>query len=97
MKLKKLIAKDEVAVLVNTMLKAIGAPIGIQSVNGRHLLGQDMSQPPGRYPVEMDGELLGWVTGGPPALAIVSLLTHLAGKEAEKRRWPARCWTSTAS
>lgn len=85
MKLKKLIAKDEVAVLVETMLKAIGAPIGIQTVNGRHLLGQELAQPPGRYPVDLDGELLGWVTGGPPALAIVTLLTHLAGKEAEKK------------
>jgi serine phosphatase RsbU (regulator of sigma subunit) len=61
--------------------------IGIQDVNGELLLGDDNKEiSVEKYPVELEGETLGWVAGPEEKAASVALLlSHIANREFEKK------------
>ncbi|MCI0528630.1 MAG: hypothetical protein L0Y56_14420, partial [Nitrospira sp.] len=83
--LKRLVSRKEIVSVICDLIRALDTPIGIQDASGKLLLGDASSSPWGRYPVQLTGEVIGWVTGGEKALAIASLLNYLATHELEKK------------
>jgi hypothetical protein len=83
--LKRLLAKKEVSSILSGILNAIGTPISIQDTEGNLLIDNPQTPPLGKYPVELAGEVIGWVIGSEKASPIASLLTHLAKNELEKK------------
>jgi len=84
--LKSLLGKNkEATAVIANLIEAIGTPIGIEDTDGRLLFGEASANSKTKYPVKLEGEILGWVSGGEKAETIADLLTHLAGKEAEKK------------
>ena len=82
--LKRLIKKGAYSVL-NDIIKATGATITIQDRDYRILMGDDDKRLLGGYPVELSGEVIGWVSGGDKASTVATLLTYLADKELERK------------
>jgi transcriptional regulator with GAF, ATPase, and Fis domain len=82
-RLKRLVDRNKE--VISRLIDAIAAPIGITDADGRLLLGDLDDSSPGRYPVELEGEPLGWVIGGDQTAAIGSLLSYLVGREVEQR------------
>jgi signal transduction histidine kinase len=84
--LKSLLGRNkETAAVVANLVAAMGTSIGIEDAEGRLLLGEANANSKTKYPVKLEGEILGWVIGGEKAETIAGLLTHLASKEAEKK------------
>lgn len=83
--LKKLLAKKEVWSLLSNLLSAIDSPISIQDAQGKLLIDNDSTQPLEKYPVELAGEVIGWVIGDEKGFAVASLLSHLVKNEFEKK------------
>jgi len=84
--LKSLLGKNkEATVVITNLVEAIGTAVSIEDTEGRLLLGEANANSKAKYPVRLEGEILGWVIGDEKAETIASLLTHLAGKEAEKK------------
>jgi serine phosphatase RsbU (regulator of sigma subunit) len=77
--------KKEASAAIASLLKAIGAPASIENAEGRLLLGDLIENPEAKYPIELEGETLGWVSGSQQVEAVAALLTHLAGAEVEKK------------
>src|SRR4028118_992784 len=87
--LKRLLAKKEVSSILNDLLKVIDTPITIQDIDGKLFIDIDIDndriQPLEKYPVELAGEVIGWVIGGEKASFVASLLSHLLKNELEKK------------
>ncbi|MFB8788539.1 MAG: adenylate/guanylate cyclase domain-containing protein [Potamolinea sp.] len=83
--LKRLISKKEVSSLIVEMLPLTGDKICIQDALRQPLMGNVSVAPSPQYPVKLNGEVIGWVTGDEKASPIASLLTYLANKEMEKK------------
>jgi sigma-B regulation protein RsbU (phosphoserine phosphatase) len=64
---------------------ALGAGLAIEDAEGALLLGERAGDAASRCAVTLDGEHLGWVSGGPHAAAVAAVLGHLAAKEAERK------------
>lgn len=77
--------KKDGGTVVAALVQALGVPIDIEDPEGRLLAGVALHDSRERHPVALDGQTLGWVSGGPPAEAVAALLGHLAAKEAEKK------------
>ncbi|GAK53818.1 conserved hypothetical membrane protein, SpoIIE and 5TMR of 5TMR-LYT family [Candidatus Moduliflexus flocculans] len=85
MRLKKLM-KREVTKLAQELIDATGAPIAVLDEDGQILLGAESPDAAlTKFPIELEGETLGWVVGTGQASAIAALLSHLAEREYEKR------------
>lgn len=82
--LRKLIDK-EVSSILNDIIDAIGTPISIHDAGGSFLIGYDTADEADRYPVELSGNVIGWVRGGKKANPVATLLSYLASKEFEKK------------
>ena len=95
--LKKLITRDDTASIITGLASTLGARMDIQDTNGSRLIsfnGGTPSPEPGgaknivlpcRHPVELAGEVIGWVAGNTEASFMASFLTFLANKEREKK------------
>ena len=83
-RLKKLL-KKETASIVQGIVETLGIPIGIQDSEGKLLFGEGESFSSGKYPIELEGEVLGWVGGSEKASSVALLLSHLATREFEKK------------
>ena len=83
---KKLLAKKEVAKILNEVSRDISATVGIQDHQGNLLWGEIPENPSGRYPITIGDEVLGWVVSIGEAASISSLLSYLAKEELEKRQ-----------
>jgi two-component system, NtrC family, sensor kinase len=85
MSLKKLVFRKELAV-VKEMVDAIDPSISIQSDEGHLLLGERVQRSDFRYPIQLDDQIIGWVTGTDDrAKTVATLLTHFSYREMEKR------------
>ncbi|MGK7878279.1 MAG: GAF domain-containing protein [Xenococcaceae cyanobacterium] len=84
-KLKRLIAKKEVSSLLNEMIEALGVAMGIQDAEGKRLMGNDADNSLEQYPIELEGEVIGWVSGEKKASPIAALLTYIANRELEQK------------
>ena len=83
---KKLLAKKEVAEILNQAIRDISATVGIQDTQGKLLWGESPENPSGRYPIAVDDQVLGWVVSQGDALSISSLLSYLAKEEINRRQ-----------
>jgi phosphoserine phosphatase RsbU/P len=77
--------KKDAAPVLAALVQALGAPVRVEDAEGQLLAGAAVADAVERYPVALDGQTLGWVSGGPHAETVASLLAHLAGKEAERK------------
>ncbi len=84
--LKKLVLRKELS-LVTEVIGALDANLCVQSDEGVHLLGNTLqqSEPAERAAIQLEGETIGWVSGGPKAEIAAKLLSRLACRELEKR------------
>ena len=82
--LKRLFEKGAYSLLSN-VIKAIDASLSIQDRDYRILIGDNDQGLLGGYPIEVSGEVIGWVSGGDKAPSVADLLTYLADKELEKK------------
>ncbi|MGH2522195.1 MAG: GAF domain-containing protein [Anaerolineales bacterium] len=86
MKLKRMLGAGRPAtVLIHELIEALGAPLSVQDTDGAVLLGAANPDSITMHPIKSEGELLGWVVGGPPGALVARLLDLLASKETEKR------------
>jgi len=95
--LQKFITKNDVSVAITGIAEALNARMDIQGANGMLLISFDSGNPscksgetknivlPCRYPVELAGEVVGWVAGDTKASSMAALLTFLINKELEKK------------
>ncbi|MBW4515051.1 MAG: GAF domain-containing protein [Timaviella obliquedivisa GSE-PSE-MK23-08B] len=82
--LKKLVFKKELS-LIKEIVNAVDSQITIQDSDGQFLLGKPIASYSHQFPIQLAGQLLGWVNGDERAAAIASLLENLAHREIEKR------------
>jgi serine phosphatase RsbU (regulator of sigma subunit) len=82
--LQKLFRRNTVT-LVQDISKAMAVSIGIRTLNGELLFGDEQSFQDGQYPVQVEDDLLGWVGGTAQAAVIASLVSQIAAQEIEKR------------
>jgi two-component system, sensor histidine kinase ChiS len=59
--------------------------IAVEDAAGQLLLGTAISQPAVRQPVELNGEVIGYVAGGARAPVFAELLRQLVAKESERK------------
>ncbi len=84
--LKKLVLRKELS-LVTEVIEALDANLCVQSAEGVYLLGNTLQQAesPYRSAIQLEGETIGWVSGGAKADIAAKLLSSLACRELEKR------------
>lgn len=82
--LKKLVLRKELS-LIKEVISAIDSSLSIYDANDNLLLGSANNHGMHNYPVRLEGEIIGWVTGSEKANIVASLLSHLANKELEKK------------
>ncbi|MFI5187727.1 MAG: adenylate/guanylate cyclase domain-containing protein [Chitinophagales bacterium] len=68
-----------------TLIKELSKEIWIEDEDGKVLLGNAVEGFSSSFPVLLGDEKLGWVKGDEKGALIANLLSHLAGKEAEKK------------
>jgi two-component system, NtrC family, sensor kinase len=83
--LKKLVLRKELS-LVTEVIGALDANLCVQSAEGVYLLGNSLQQTEThKCAIQLEGETIGWVSGGPKADIAAKLLARLACCELEKR------------
>ena len=82
--LKKLVFRKELS-LIKALVNAINPSISIQNEEGEFLVGSGANHGDNQYPVELEGDVIGWVQGDDKAAVVASLLSRLASREWEKR------------
>ena len=84
-KLKRLLSKrKKTAALLNNLAEMNNLTLGIEDVEGKVLLGAAGDDTLTKFPITLEGTLLGWVIGPEQAAPLADLIEHLAEKEAEK-------------
>jgi signal transduction histidine kinase len=86
--LKKILHKKEVSSLVQDLVHQFNMAIAVELVDGTILMsigehGEQTSE--NRYPIEVSGEIIGWVVGGEQATLLATLLSFIAKQEGEKK------------
>ena len=82
--LRKIVLKKELS-LVQDFIDIIDPNASIQSAEGHLILKSNFSNPTThRYPIKLDGRIIGWVNGNEKAEVIAKLLAQLAYRELEK-------------
>ncbi|MBD2523272.1 ATP-binding protein [Nostoc sp. FACHB-133] len=83
--LRKILNKKELPSLLHNLVHQLNIAIDVELVDGTKLLSIGEQATENRYPIEMSGEIIGWVVGGEQATLVASLLSLLAKQEAEKK------------
>lgn len=84
-KLKRLLARQEVRQVVNDLVEHLDAPIIIQDKTGKLIFGTELVPYEDKYPITLGEQLLGWVMGGKQGLALANLLSYLARAEQDRK------------
>ena len=85
--LARLLAEEEAAALVRSVITATGAVLAVSDTAGRRLLdasGGSCHETQQKYPVMCEGEVAGWVSGGEQARPVAALLGQLIRQESDK-------------
>lgn len=77
--------KKDAALVITNLINAMGTNICIEDADGRLLLGDAVENPIAKFPILLEGETLGWVSGDKTAEAVAELVRHLVAKEIEKK------------
>ncbi|MEH2266146.1 GAF domain-containing sensor histidine kinase [Nostoc sp.] len=83
--LRKMLNKKELPSLFNNLVHQFGIAVDVELIDGTKLISIGERTKENRYPVEVSGEIIGWVVGGEQAIILASLLSFLAKQEAEKK------------
>ncbi|MEB3337340.1 MAG: GAF domain-containing SpoIIE family protein phosphatase [Leptolyngbyaceae bacterium] len=83
--LKRLLAKKEVASLVQEAINATGMQIGITDIKDNLLLGSLPQSTYEKYPIELADETIGWILSSQEPVLISSLLAHVTSEALEKK------------
>jgi signal transduction histidine kinase len=85
--LKKVIYQKELRLIVDQFMHHIDHSICIQQANGKILIGKapENKNVTHQYPIELAGELVGWVIGDQKSAMIASLISYAVKQEAEKK------------
>jgi len=84
--LERLLArKSEMGKIVSDLSDFSGSPFTIEDKDGKVLLGSNAAGPGLRYPIELEDQILGWVTGDTNASVLAAVLSYGARQEDEKK------------
>lgn len=83
--LRKMLNKKELPSLLHNLIYQFNIAIDVELVDGTKLISIGEQTVENRYPIEVSGEIIGWVVGGEQATLLAALLSFLAKQEAEKK------------
>ncbi|MEH2113685.1 sensor histidine kinase [Nostoc sp.] len=83
--LRKILNKKELPSLLHNLVYQFNIAVDIELVDGTKLISIGEQTAENRYPIEVSGEIIGWVVGGEQATILATLLSFLAKQEAEKK------------
>ncbi|QMS90387.1 GAF domain-containing protein [Nostoc edaphicum CCNP1411] len=83
--LRKLLNKKELPSLIHNLVYQFNIAIDVELVDGTKLISIGEQTAKNRYPIEVSGEIIGWVVGEEQATLLATLLSFLAKQEAEKK------------
>ncbi|BDI18910.1 hypothetical protein ANSO36C_47120 [Nostoc cf. commune SO-36] len=83
--LRKILNKKELPSLVHNLVYQFNIAIDVELVDGTKLISIGKQTTENRYPIEVSGEIIGWVVGEEQATLLATLLSFLAKQEAEKK------------
>ncbi|MEH2453794.1 ATP-binding protein [Nostoc sp.] len=83
--LRKILNKKELPSLLQGLVYQLNIAIDVELVDGTKLISIGEQTAENRYPIEVSGEIIGWVVGGEQATLLATLLSFLAKQEAEKK------------
>jgi HD-GYP domain-containing protein (c-di-GMP phosphodiesterase class II) len=83
--LKRIISKKEVSSLLNGLSNFSGTDLCIKDAEQNIIAGNYSCDSHYIYPVDLDGNIIGWVCGEENARVIAGLLNHIASIELEKK------------
>ncbi|WP_375510396.1 ATP-binding protein [uncultured Nostoc sp.] len=83
--LRKMLNKKELPSLLHNLIYQFNIAIDVELVDGTKLISIGEQTAKNRYPIEVSGEIIGWVVGEEQATLLATLLSFLAKQEAEKK------------
>ena len=83
--LSKLIKKQALTPIIQRLVGDLDTSIIIEDNTGKLLMATEGAEKLTRYPIEVAGDVIGWVYGTEKVAVIASLLTSMAETEDEKR------------
>ncbi|MDZ7953406.1 ATP-binding protein [Nostoc sp. DedQUE09] len=83
--LRKMLNKKELPSLIHNLVYQFNIAIDVELVDGTKLISIGEQTVENRYPIEVSGEIIGWVVGQEQATLLANLLSFLAKQEAEKK------------
>ncbi|MEH1837747.1 MAG: ATP-binding protein [Nostoc sp.] len=83
--LRKMLNKKELPSLIHNLIYQFNIAIDVELVDGTKLISIGKQTVENRYPIEVSGEIIGWVIGEEQATILANLLSFLAKQEAEKK------------
>lgn len=83
--LKKILNKKELPSLLHNLVYQFNIAIDVELADGTKLISIGEQTTKNRYPIEVSGEIIGWVVGEEQASLLATLLSFLAKQEAEKK------------
>ncbi|MCC5663701.1 GAF domain-containing protein [Nostoc sp. CHAB 5784] len=83
--LRKILNKKELPSLLHNLVNQLNIAIDVELVDGTKLISIGEQTAKNRFPIEVSGEIIGWVVGEEQATLLATLLSFLAKQEAEKK------------
>ena len=83
--LKKVLNKKDIQGVIKNIANAIGTSICVEDIQGKKLLGTLADDSANKYPVELAGEVIGWVSGEEKAAAVADMIGYIMKQELEKK------------
>ncbi|MEH2387239.1 MAG: GAF domain-containing protein [Nostoc sp.] len=83
--LRKILNKKELPSILHNLVYQLNIAIDVELVDGTKLISIGEQTGENRYPIEVLGEIIGWVIGGEQATLVATLLSFVAKQETEKK------------
>ena len=83
--LRKMLNKKELPSLIHNLIYQFNIAIDVELVDGTKLISIGKQTVENRYPIEVSGDIIGWVVGEEQATLLATLLSFLAKQESEKK------------
>lgn len=83
--LRKIFNKKELLSLLHELVYQLNIAIDVELIDGTKLISIGEQTEENRYPIEVAGEIIGWVVGGEQATLVATLVSFIAKQEAEKK------------
>lgn len=83
--IKRLIHKKEVTAIINDLSNVMKMPLCIQDAEGKVILGNVYTDSLNTYPIQLAGQVIGWVVGLENSSIVASIISYLANQELEKK------------